>query len=163
VNQEQITQKAKEIEENLQTHGISGGSGLGEQFHSMDPAERQAIAKQIQHDQGGKFDSALRWAGAGKPMPHLEFTDSGDLKSASVDKSENVGTVTYKATYDTATGKMNTYDVQTPVSEEHDKYTYDSKTGKLKTDDIEYSDYRSGKTGHTHYDYDANTGKPIQR
>jgi hypothetical protein len=148
ISQKEIDQLAKKIETDLEDRGMGSLSSLGEQFHNMDSQERIAIANQIRDNQRNPFNLF---------MPHIEFTASGDVKSARVTEMTYSGPETENCTYDIATGKMKTYDLKTIESVEHNSYNYDAKTGKLKTDDTEYLNYSVGKTERSQIKYGPNT------
>ena len=118
---------------------------MAQELHSLSPADRRAVAKQIEKD--AKQDSSGF-------LPTMEFAASGDLKSVvEVNRvgRDNRREVDHKE-YDPATGKLKYFDAKgADNSTAHEEY--DSTTGKKKSYDEKNAD-----KSEEHWKYDPVTG-----
>jgi YD repeat-containing protein len=109
---------------------------MSRELHEMSPADRLAVARQIQSDQKAHPDPSL---------PKMEFYDSGDLKSSD---SNMAGDTTVHTSYDRNSGRRLTEDYKSSDgSSSH--WIYNPETGQSKSGEYHYAD---GTSSHNEFD-----------
>ncbi|HEY9732007.1 MAG TPA: hypothetical protein V6C89_08845 [Drouetiella sp.] len=176
-----IVAAAKEFEDHAKNGYVP--DVLARELHSLNAADRLAIAKQIDWDTKHQSDPSL---------PKIEFYDSGDLKSVdtsgksgstewakhvqldkdkgsvrvevneyksstSYDASASVEMIEHDASGHLTRWYSSTTEIfgsKVTVTTSDDNWSYDAKTGNKVSHDS-----KSSSGGNLHEEYDANTGK----
>src|SRR5262249_43193547 len=128
-----VAATAKEFEKHAQTGYLP--EYLAREMHNMSPADRLAVAKQVEWDIKHQSNTSL---------PKVEFYDSGDLKSVETSEKTASGEFTKHSELDKNTGT-----VKAELNVSKLNFSYEQSTN------IEYVEKDSD--GHTTYKYDTTT------
>jgi YD repeat-containing protein len=136
-------QEAKKLEQEVKAGNLDS---VSEELHKMNPADRSAVAKQIESDQKAHPNASL---------PQVDFYDSGDLKSSERKLDEET---TIHTTYDKASGKRIVEDyTNTDGSSSH--WEFNPDTGLSKSGHYKYAD---GTTSHNEHDTKTNKNWSVE-
>ncbi|MBX9688237.1 MAG: hypothetical protein K2X27_16125 [Candidatus Obscuribacterales bacterium] len=118
-----LEERAQNLEKEVENGHLDE---VAKELHSLKPEERKAVKDLLVKHQEENAD---------KHLPHLEFYDSGDIKSTDRKMDENINVHTE---YDKKTGMKTTEDYDNRQDAVQSHFDYDTQTGQSTTAKYHY-------------------------